>query len=42
MDLFAPVFAVLLVVVLLLDHAIMNNRIKQLEKEVKLWEHSDR
>lgn len=38
MDLFAPLFAILLVALLLVDHNILANRITKLEKEVKRYE----
>lgn len=38
MDLFAPLFGILLVALLLVDHSILANRITKLEKEVKRYE----
>lgn len=38
MDLFAPLFGILLVALLLVDHSILGNRISQLEKEMKRYE----
>lgn len=38
MDLFGPVFGILLVALLLVDHSILGNRISQLEKELKRYE----
>lgn len=38
MDLFGPVFGILLVALLLVDHSILANRISQLEKELKRYE----
>lgn len=40
MDLFAPIFGILLVALLLVDHSILGNRISQLEKEMKRYERS--
>ena len=37
MDLFAPLFGVLLVALLLVDHSILANRIAKLEKEMKRY-----
>lgn len=38
MDLFAPLFGILLVALLLVDHSILGNRIAKLEKEMKRYE----
>lgn len=38
MDLFAPIFSILLVVLLLVDHSILANRINRVEKELKRYE----
>ncbi len=38
MDLFAPLFGILLMALLLVDHSILANRITKLEKEVKRYE----
>ena len=38
MDLFAPLFGVLLVALLLVDHSILANRINRVEKELKRYE----
>lgn len=38
MDLFAPLFGILLVALLLVDHSILANRISKLEKEMKRYE----
>ncbi len=38
MDLFGPIFGILLVALLLVDHSILGNRISQLEKEMKRYE----
>lgn len=38
MDLFGPVFGVLLVALLLVDHSILANRINRVEKELKRYE----
>lgn len=38
MDLFAPLFTILLVALLLVDHSILANRIAKLEKEVEHYE----
>lgn len=38
MDLFAPLFGILLVTLLLVDHSILANRINHVEKELKRYE----
>lgn len=38
MDLFGPLFGILLVALLLVDHSILANRIAKLEKEMKRYE----
>ena len=38
MDLFAPLFGVLLVALLLVDHSILNAKIEKLGKELKRYE----
>ncbi|WP_270649191.1 hypothetical protein [Limosilactobacillus mucosae] len=38
MDLFAPLFAILLVALLLVDHSILNAKIEKLGKELKRYE----
>lgn len=38
MDLFAPLFAILLVALLLVDHSILNTKIEKLGKELKRYE----
>ncbi|MDY5413953.1 MAG: hypothetical protein SPG57_08835 [Limosilactobacillus mucosae] len=38
MDLFAPLFGILLVALLLVDHSILANRINRVEKELKRYE----
>ena len=38
MDLFGPIFAMLMLALLLVDHSILANRITKLEKEVKRYE----
>lgn len=38
MDLFAPIFSILLVALLLVDHSILDNRINRVEKELKRYE----
>lgn len=38
MDLFAPLFAILLVALLLVDHSILNGKIEKLGKELKRYE----
>lgn len=38
MDLFAPLFAILLVALLLMDHSILNAKIEKLGKELKRYE----
>lgn len=38
MDLFGPLFGILLVALLLVDHSILANRINRVEKEVKRYE----
>lgn len=38
MDIFAPLFGILLVALLLVDHSILANRIAKLEKEMKRYE----
>lgn len=38
MDLFAPIFSILLVALLLVDHSILANRINRVEKELKRYE----
>lgn len=38
MDLFAPLFAILLVALLLVDHSILNAKIEKLRKELEKWE----
>lgn len=40
MDLFGPIFGILLLALLLVDHSILGNRISQLEKEMKRYERS--
>lgn len=40
MDLFGVIFAMLMVALLLVDHSILGNRISQLEKEMKRYEHN--
>lgn len=38
MDLFGPVFGILLVALLLVDHSILSSRINHVEKELKRYE----
>ena len=38
MDIFAPLFGILLVALLLVDHSILADRIAKLEKEMKRYE----
>lgn len=38
MDIFAPLFGILLVALLLVDHSILANRINRVEKELKRYE----
>lgn len=38
MDIFAPLFGILLVALLLVDHSILNSRINHVEKELKRYE----
>lgn len=38
MDLFEPLFAILLVALLLVDHSILNAKIEKLGKELKRYE----
>lgn len=38
MDLFGPIFAMLMLALLLVDHSILANRITKLENEVKRYE----
>lgn len=38
MDLFGPIFGILLLALLLLDHSIMNDRIKKLERKMKRFD----
>lgn len=38
MDLFAPLFGILLVTLLLVDHSILNAKIEKLGKELKRYE----
>ncbi len=38
MDLFGPIFAMLMLALLLVDHSILANRIMKLENEVKRYE----
>lgn len=38
MDIFAPIFGILLVALLLVDHSILANRINRVEKELKRYE----
>lgn len=38
MDLFAPLFAILLVALLLVDHSILNAKIEKLGKKLKRYE----
>lgn len=38
MDLFGPVFGILLVALLLVDHSILNAKIEKLGKELKRYE----
>lgn len=38
MDLFGPVFGILLVALLLVDHSVLANRINRVEKELKRYE----
>lgn len=38
MDLFAPLFGILLVALLLVDHSILNAKIEKLGKELKHYE----
>lgn len=38
MDLFAPIFGILLVALLLVDHSILSSRIKKIERELKRYE----
>ena len=38
MDLFAPIFGILLVALLLVDHSILANRINHVERELKRYE----
>lgn len=40
MDLFGPIFGILLLALLLVDHSILANRITKLENEVKRYERS--
>lgn len=40
MDLFAPLFGILLVALLLVDHSILNAKIEKLGKELKRYERS--
>ncbi len=40
MDLFGPIFAMLMLALLLVDHSILANRITKLENEVKRYERS--
>ena len=38
MDLFGPIFAMRMLALLLLDHSIMNDRIKELERKMKRFD----
>lgn len=38
MDLFAPLFGILLMALLLVDHSILSSRIKKIEREMKRHE----
>lgn len=38
MDIFAPIFGILLVALLLVDHSILNSKIEKLGKELKRYE----
>ncbi len=38
MDLFGPIFAMLMLALLLFDHSIMNDRIKKLERKMKRFD----
>ncbi len=38
MDLFASLFGILLVALLLVDHSILSSRIKKIERELKRYE----
>nr|WP_303094255.1 hypothetical protein [Limosilactobacillus mucosae] len=40
MDLFGPVFAMLMLALLLVDHSILNAKIEKLGKELKRYERS--
>lgn len=40
MDLFGPIFGILLLALLLVDHSILNAKIEKLGKELKRYERS--
>ncbi|MFR0621564.1 hypothetical protein ACLUWY_07090 [Limosilactobacillus mucosae] len=40
MDLFGPIFAMLMLALLLVDHSILNAKIEKLGKELKRYERS--
>ena len=42
MDLFGPIFGILLLALLLVDHSILSSRIKKIEREMERYEERER
>lgn len=42
MDLFGPIFAMLMLALLLVDHSILSSRIKKIEREMERYEERER
>ncbi|MFR0621785.1 hypothetical protein ACLUWY_08205 [Limosilactobacillus mucosae] len=42
MDIFAPIVGGLILLAMVVDHMMLSRRIDKLEREIKLWERSER